>query len=403
MASPAGRLCTASGPRSSIGSAQRFMGRRQSDILLIGGGVIGLTTAFELARGGVRVLVADRQMVGQEASWAGAGMLPPGAALDSSCPEVRLRSYSHGQWPELASVLRELTGRDTGYRVSGSVLLTAGNAEAERLAGQWVREGVLAEAVGGERIRELCPGLCERLSAGVWLPGQAQVRNPRHLRALREACELLGVEFLEEAEGLRLEIVGERVVSVTAGSEHLQAGRVCVTAGAWTAGILEQAGVRVPVFPVRGQMVQLRTGEGVLRCMLEEGKRYLVPRGDGLLLVGSTEEHLGFAKGNTAEGVGGLLEFAFGLVPALRGAELVRCWSGLRPGTADGLPLLGRVPGFLNLFVAAGHFRSGLQMSAGTGRIMADLLQDREPLVSLAGLQVDRFCESRVGGVGCGQ
>lgn len=367
------------------------MAQSQLDVLIVGAGVTGLTTAFELAREGLRVLVCDRQTIGQEASWAGAGMLPPGALPTAHSPETRLRSFSNSLWPQLAKTLQQLTGRDIGYRVSGSLLLMPDLNSAESAAGQWHAEGVLAEPVSGPGLRTLCPSLNPSQQHALWLPEQAQVRNPWHLQALKIACQQLHVDFLENSTGPQLEITSSTVTAVTINGLHLQPRRVCITAGAWTANILEQLGVQLPVFPVRGQMLLLKTTSPVLKCMLELGKRYLVPRTDGLILAGSTEELTGFQKANTPDGVANLLEFSSNLIPQLRQQELVRCWSGLRPGSADELPFLGQVPGFINLFVAAGHFRSGLQMSPGTARIMADILQDRTPPISLEGLQTDRL------------
>lgn len=367
------------------------MARSQPDILIIGGGVIGLTIAFELAQHGLKVTVADRQALGREASWAGAGMLPPGCVPDSESPEARLRSLSHGLWPALSSHLQELTGYDNGYRVSGSLLFTSGPAESRELAGQWSADGARAEVIDRQRLESSWPELSRQLSSAVWLPEQAQVRNPWHLRALRTACEALNVELLEHVPVLIPEHHGGRVESVLLGTERCCPKLICITAGAWTAEILQRAAVSLPVRPIRGQMVQLRTSRPLFGCMLEVGRRYLVPRTDGLVLAGSTEEHVGFEKGNTAEGVSELIEFACGLVPQLRGQEFVRCWSGLRPGSADDLPLLGLVPGYENMFVAAGHFRSGLQMSPGTARILSALLREEAPPISLAGLDAGRF------------
>ena len=150
-------------------------------------------------------------------------------------------------------------------------------------------------------------------------------------------------------------------------------------------------GFSIPVKPVRGQIVQLQLPAQPFRCVVELGRRYLVPRRDGLILIGSTEEHAGFAKHTTTEGVAGLLDFAKSLVPSLAHAEVVNTWAGLRPGSPDELPLLGPVPGFSNVFIGAGHFRSGLQMSPATGTILADLMLGETPRISLDGLSVDRF------------
>ena len=138
-------------------------------------------------------------------------------------------------------------------------------------------------------------------------------------------------------------------------------------------------------------MVQLQLPTQLFPCVIEQGRRDLVPRLDGLILIGSTEEDAGFQKQTTPEGVAGLLEFASQLMPPLANASVARSWAGLRPGSPDELPLLGAVPGFSNLFVGAGHFRSGLQMSPATAAILADLMLGILPAISLDGLQADRF------------
>ena len=143
-------------------------------------------------------------------------------------------------------------------------------------------------------------------------------------------------------------------------------------------------------------MAQLQVSPMMFTRVIEQGRRYIVPRADGLLLVGSTMEVAGFEKKTTADGMSSLLKFAKSIVPELGQCEVVRCWAGLRPGSPDELPFLGRVPNFENLFIGAGHFRCGLQMSPGTGAVLNDLLMDREPVIDLAGLNVDRQPQSWV-------
>ncbi|MEZ6059524.1 MAG: glycine oxidase ThiO [Planctomycetaceae bacterium] len=368
------------------------MNSSTSDILIVGGGVIGLTTALRLAEQGVSVIVADRRQVGREASWAGAGMLPPGNPANAESPESRLRSYSHTLWSDLSRLLFERTGIDNGFRVCGALELCheAERGEFEQQFAAWQKEAIRAERIAKSDMRSHVVGLNDDFDSGVWLPDFAQARNPRHLKALTAACRMAGVNIIEHAEGLRLRSVGECRAEATSAEHQFHADRICVTAGAWTRHLLEPLGFVLPVKPVRGQMVQLRVQRLPFTCVIEQGRRYLVPRPDGLILVGSTEEHVGFVKRNTAEGVSGLLRFAESLVSDLRSAEVVRSWSGLRPGSPSELPYLGQVPGYDNMFVAAGHFRSGLQMSPGSGQILADLLLDREPRIRLDGLTCDR-------------
>jgi glycine oxidase len=183
---------------------------------------------------------------------------------------------------------------------------------------------------------------------------------------------------------------GDRVTGVATNVGLLSAASYCVTTGAWASDLLRPFGIRVGVKPIRGQMVLYRTQAPILRHIVNEGMRYLVPRDDGRLLAGSTEEDVGFDKRNTDAGIAGLVDFARSLVPALADAEIERTWAGLRPATTDGLPLIGPIPGTTNAFCAAGHFRSGLQLSPATAVVMSRLIRGEEALIDLSPLRLDR-------------
>lgn len=363
---------------------------QSSEILIIGGGVTGLTTAWLLAQQGVDVIVVDRQPTGREASWAGAGMLPPGNPATATSPEARLRALSHSLWPHLSSELKSVTGIDTGYQRCGAIEVFADDAHRHRAMEQWLAEEVAVRTVDRSELLSLAPGFSDRFCDAAFLPDFGQVRNPRHLHALRTACLLRGVRILEGVDDLRLQVRSSGVVDVHSDTVRLSADRICVTAGAWTRRLLLPLNIELPVEPVRGQILQLKTDGPPICHVIEQGRRYLVPRNDGLLLVGSTEERVGFAKHTTADGIAQLLAFATSLLPELGRAEVRRVWAGLRPGSPDELPYLGPVAGLENLFVGAGHFRSGLQMSPGTGAILCSLLLDQEPPVCLDGLDADR-------------
>ncbi len=255
----------------------------------------------------------------------------------------------------------------------------------------WRREGIRCELADRREMERHAPSLHPLFQRAYFLPDFAQIRNPRCLSALTAACRMQGVEILENVSGLQLVRQADRITEVSWQGNRLSADRVCVTAGAWSAELLETVGLRIPLRPIRGQIVQLQMSPLPFRCVMLLGDRYLVPRPDGLVLAGSTEEDVGFDRRNTSAGVMDLISMAMSIVPELRSSHVLQTWAGLRPGTPDGLPFLGRVPEISNLFVGAGHFRSGLQMSAGTGRILADLLRDRRPEVSLEGLGCDRF------------
>ena len=362
---------------------------RHPDVLILGGGVIGLSVAWELAGEGVSVDLLERGRVGREASWAGAGMLPPGDLEAAVTPLDRLRGLSHALWPRWSERLRADTGVDNGFARPGTlhVRTDAGRgSDGDRIA-----PGVRAEPIAGDEVRRLEPHLSSRVTTAVHLPDGGQVRNPRHVRALRLVCERAGVRVLERTPAHRLRLRDGRITGVDTPSGHHHAGTVVVCGGAWSGGLLETVGFSAPVRPVRGQIVLFRSPAPPLARVVEQGSRYLVPRSDGRTLVGSVEEEAGFEVRTTPAAVDGLTGFARDLVPALADAEVEQSWAGLRPGSPDGLPLLGPVPGIRGLFVAAGHHRNGLQMSPGTGRLIARLVTGRDPGVSLDGLTADRF------------
>jgi len=363
------------------------------EIVIVGAGVVGLTTALKLAERGVSVTLLDRQQAGREASWAGAGMLPPGNLTNAVTPEARLRSYSHTLWPEFASELVARTGIDIGYHICGAIEVCSNAAkhEFQRHSIQWQTEGIRFERFSAHDVQRYVADMDGRFDNAIFLPDFAQVRNPRYMQALKAACLQRSVEILENVHALDIRQEGDRISQVRVGGRTLQFDRICFAAGAWSAALLQPFGVSIPVKPVRGQIVQLQLPAQRFRCVIELGRRYLVPRRDGLILIGSTEEDAGFAKHTTIEGIAGLLDFAKSLVPSLAHAEVVRTWAGLRPESPDELPLLGPVPQFSNVFIGAGHFRSGLQMSPATGMILADLMMGKTPAISLDGLCADRF------------
>lgn len=348
------------------------------DVAIIGGGIIGLTSAYFLARAGTSVAVYDRGDFGKEASWAGAGILPPGNPDRAATPVDKLRGIGSRRFPAFSAELRDLTGIDNGYRVCGGIeFLTAEDAD---VPGVWAAEGIAFERLSEVDARKLEP-LGEVEGEPYLLPGCAQVRNPWHMRALVAACSKAGVELHANASALSF----ADGALLLANGARVSAARYLFAAGAWSAGLVRAPGI----FPVRGQIALLR-GASCSRVLML-GKRYLVPRGDGLTLVGSTEEpEAGFEKRTTAEGVAGLIAFARRTVPALAQATLEASWAGLRPGSPDGLPYICPVPGEHNVFVAAGHFRAGVQLSIGTAQVVCELLNGKPTSVAIGGFALDR-------------
>jgi glycine oxidase len=370
------------------GSRYNTIMTRTPDVLILGGGVIGLSTAYFLAREGASVTLIDKDDLGRAASWAGAGILPPGDPDRAQTPLERLRAHSVRMYPGLSKDLQQRTGIDNGYRVSGGLDLIGADDGAP--ADEWRSQGIVCREVSGDELRRLEPGLAPRWERALHLPDMAQVRNPRHLQALIAACEWWGVRLLPECGARSMIRVGRRVTAFDTDRGRFEARRFVIAAGAWSEDLLGLFGWRPGIRPVRGQIVLLNTGTEEAHPLLLCGKRYVVPRGDGRVLVGSTEEDAGFDTRTTAEAVADLIAFATSLLPALGRASVERCWAGLRPGSPDGLPLIGPVPGCDNVFVNAGHFRSGLQLAPASGLVMAQLLLDRKPLVPVDAFRLDR-------------
>jgi glycine oxidase len=358
------------------------------DVLIVGGGVIGLTTAYYLAGAGARVLVVDQGDFGLEASWAGAGILPPSNPLTARTPLDRLRALSTSLFPSLSADLRERTGIDNGYLRCGGLEFTSElDPSAEQ---EWRGAGVVFEAIDTVGLRRLEPNVVASPGPVYHLPDLAQLRNPRHVKALLAACQSLGVRLRPGYPVHGFEHQDHRVTSVQTLSGRLHADQFLLTAGAWSDVLLGQLGWRPGIRPVRGQIALLRCETPLIHRVLLRGPRYVVPRADGRVLVGSTEEDVGFDKRTTARAIHDLLELAYGLVPGLADAPLERCWAGLRPGSLDGLPYLGQVPGWENVFVAAGHFRAGIQLSPGTGLVMKQLLLGEKVSMPLEAFGLER-------------
>ena len=349
-----------------------------TDVIVIGGGVIGLSIAWELAGHGLSVRVLEQGQFGREASWAGAGMLPPGNLANARTPEARLRGATHQLWPDWSKGLTSFTGMDNGFTRCGAIEVRfpgcSDLSDWKNGVAALKAEGVLIETEDVSEIIRRFPVLSSEVSHAYNLPDFCQVRNPRHLKALQIGCMMRGVELVAGSPVRRIETSRGRVDAVYAGGIDHRAAEFVFAGGAWSGELLGQLGLELEIEPIKGQIVLLRTTQPEFRSVIQVGREYLVPRNDGRILVGSTEERSGFDKRNTAEAIGHLIRFAERVVPNLKHAEFERCWAGLRPHSATDRPYIGRLPQLHNASIAAGHYRYGLHLSPITAVLIRQIL-----------------------------
>lgn len=359
-----------------------------ADTLVIGGGIMGMLTARELALAGMKVALLERGQLGREASWAGGGIVSPLYPWRYPAPVTALAQAAQAAYPRLVASLREETGVDAELVPCGMLMLEAADAaEARAWAGQG---GQLIEAWDVAQIRSRMPGLAPHWRDALWMPDIANVRNPRLLRALQASLRQLGVETHEEAEVVAWRQAGGRVqAAVLRDGRAFAASEFVVCGGAWSATLVAELAA-LPLRPVRGQMLLYRLAPGQLPCIVLAEGRYVIPRRDGHVLCGSTLEESGFDKSTTAAALASLQASAARLWPALAGLAPVAHWAGLRPAAPAGIPFIGKVPGQENLWVNAGQFRNGLVLAPASARLLADQLLGRPGEIDSAPYQCRR-------------
>ena len=348
--------------------------------LVIGGGIIGSSVAWRLAAEKVSVKVLERGRLGQEASWAAAGMIAPQAEAESPGPFIDFCVQARVAFDSIHDRLIRESGVDPEYDNNGVLYVALDGPEGEELArrARWQRDaGFSVEELTGAQAREIAPLLSPQVNYALSFPSDRRLDNRKLTQAYINAAAKLGVEFIEGAQVE--EICGGPVPSLRLadGSSH-QADVIINAAGAWSGQIRGLEADRLAMRPVRGQIVCFSIRPGILGPSIFSLRGYLVPRRDGRLLTGSTREDAGFDKSVTLDGMERIVRGAKSIVPALASLAFREAWAGLRPATSDLLPVLGRSPNVPGVIYATGHFRSGILLSALTGELIAELVTGRK-------------------------
>ena len=368
-----------------------------ADVIIVGGGVIGLSIARELAQRNLRhVMLVERGELGAEASWAAGGILAPQVEADGPDDFFRLACASRDLYAEFAAALREETAIDVELDTTGTLYLglTEEDEREMRRRYDWqVKADLKVEWLSGDEARKLERNISTHVRCALRFPNDYQVENRRLIEALVTANKKLGVSLFTNCEVHALRLEKERVTGVESSSGFIKAPIVILAAGAWTSQI---SPAQVDINPVRGQMLCFHAKQFASH-VIYSSRGYLVPRLDGRVLAGSTSEDAGFDKRVTGDGVQSIKSMAFEIAPRLEELPLTDSWAGFRPHAEDNFPVLGPVEVITGLFYATGHYRNGILLAPITAKVIADLVTDgRSPLWSKS-FSPDRFCALAAG------
>ena len=354
---------------------------KNTDITIIGSGIIGLLIAKELSQAGLSVTLVEKNPTAQESSWAGGGILLPLYPWRQSPAITELVIPSLKIYPQLNEALFASTGIDPEWTQSG--LLITKNPDSE-LAGHWCEKNDIPVVNAEESLFEK---IQTQAINPLWLPTIAQARNPRLLKSLKAfLLQQERVRFIENCTVNEIVQKNNRVSAINTSAGKMEVNHLIIAAGAWTAeltkGLFKNTIKKPQISPVKGQMLLFQAQPDTLLNMILDGDHYLIPRRDGKILAGSSVEYEGFDKSTNDQTKNKLKSFAFDLFPALKDFFLLAHWAGLRPGTEHGVPYIDTHPEIENLSINAGHFRNGLTMAPASAQLMADLILKRSPIVN---------------------
>jgi glycine oxidase len=369
--------------------------RQTTDVVIIGAGVIGSSIAYQLSKAGVQVSILEREEIAAEASRAAAGLLSPAEVLAG--PKV-VADLFLASWSMTAEVIAEIeaaSGVQVEYFQTGALHVLKDADDQTRLrryAEVWQAQGSDVKWLRGDEVYQYEPLLDHAFDAALYVPEAASIRPRLMTRAYAEAARKYGANFYEHTEVTGIQQHSGKVIGIqTAQGQSIRCDCVVIATGAWSAHVGNWLDLTIPVFPARGQILALRQPETPLKYTIIRNGIYIVPKIDNTIYVGATIEKVGFDKSNTAGGIAWLLSGAVQLVPRLEHAVIADIWSGLRPWSHDSFPILGKAPGWENVILATGHGPGGFELSAITGKTIAELIASGQTPALIEPFGLERF------------
>ncbi|HWZ17618.1 MAG TPA: glycine oxidase ThiO [Ktedonobacteraceae bacterium] len=366
-----------------------------TDVAIIGGGVIGCSIAYQLSKAGVQVSVIEREEIAAEASRAAAGLLSPAEVLTGPKAVADLFLASWSMTAEVIAEIEAASGVQVEYFQTGAlhILMDAEDQTTlKKYAEIWQAQGGEVKWLTGDQMYEYEPLLDHILDAALYVPDTVSIRPRLMTRAYAEAARKSGAIFYEHSEVTGFKQQSDKVIGIqTAQGRTIPCDCVVVAAGAWSEHVGSWLGLNIPVFPARGQILSLRQQATPLKHTIIGNGIYIVPKIDDTIYVGATIEQVGFDKSNTAGGIAWLLSSAIQLVPELEHAAIADIWAGLRPWSQDSYPILGKAPGWENVILATGHGPGGFELSAITGKTVAELIASGQTPALIQPFGLERF------------
>ncbi|AZN41134.1 glycine oxidase ThiO [Paenibacillus albus] len=368
-------------------------------VIVMGGGVIGLSCAFELRRRGYEVTVLEIRQCGGQASGAAAGMLAPFSEnVEGPDAFFQLCLESLRLYPQWQADVKKASGLTFEYTNSGSLYAAYHDADLLVLEGRlhWQREhGSSGRIVEGEELQRLEPHLAKNVRAALYTPEESHLYAPHYVKAIEEACRLMGVHIHEQLEQLTVSEWKQEIRVAAADGRVFGGNRLVVCSGAWAQELQETFGIRIPVYPIRGQICAYDAGGdgGALpvQHMVFCNQGYLVAKENGTLVCGASEDVAGFDTSVTDRGIERLRKWNKQLMPDLEHRVPFHRWAGLRPSTQDGFPLLGPLHASDRVIMAAGHYRNGILLSPATAMFVADCLDGKQTADRRQAFSPERF------------